>query len=260
MRKKIFFCLACLMHATAFAQEDAAALLRAADAYRRPEGDARIAVKVRHYRDDQIDKERHYTVYIKPGRRSLVLMKSPSEIGQKMLMLEERFWLLMPDSQRPIRITANQKLLGEAATGDIASMTWSEDYQGRLIGEVACPARTFALSGIAADAANRETCLHLDLEAAAAGVTYARIDLFLEKKRRIPVKADLFVSSGKKAKEAWFLEGALNGKQRITAMALIDNIQTTRHTVIDYESMENASCPDEFFNPAALVRNPLSGW
>ena len=46
-------------------------------------------------------------------------MQSPAEKGQKVLMLGDDFWLLMPDSQRPLRITPMQKLLGDASTGDI---------------------------------------------------------------------------------------------------------------------------------------------
>jgi hypothetical protein len=254
--------LAVLFPGATSAEADVAALLRMADAHRRPEGSVRVETEIRHYREGRLEKERRYTVYLKPGRRSLVLMKSPAEIGQKLLMLQEKFWLLTPESQRPIRITANQKLLGEASTGDIASMTWSEEYTGRLVGEVDCPRAALDLPD-AAPAAAGERCLHLDLAASAPGVTYARIDLFLEKKRQMPVKADLFVASGKQAKEAWFREGALTDKERVkhvTAMVLIDHIQTARHTVIHYRRMETAECPDEFFNPAALARNPLSGW
>jgi len=41
------------------------------------------------------------------------------------LMLGDDFWLLMPSSQRPLRITPMQKLLGDASTGDIATLSWA---------------------------------------------------------------------------------------------------------------------------------------
>ncbi len=241
------------------ADDDVSALLRQADAYRRPSASVRVEAEVKQYRHGELDKERLYTIYIKPGRRSLVLMKSPSEIGQKVLMLGEQFWLLTPDSQRPLRITANQKLLGEASTGDIADMTWSEDYQGKLVGEVDCPQPPSGLPDLSLSG-KQGRCLHLDLTAAAPGVTYARLDLFLEKTSKLPVKADLFVGSGKRAKEAWYLDKESDGQRRIMAMLLLDDIQTTRQTVIFYKSIVPKEAPDEFFNPAALVRNTLSGW
>ncbi len=229
----------------ALAADDVHALLKKADAYRLAAAAARVETVVELYRNDTLDKERRYTVYVKPGRRSLVIMKSPAEIGQKVLMLAEHFWLLMPDSQRPLRITASQKLLGEASTGDIASMTWSEDYDGTIVGEEEIKGRR---------------CLHLSLTAARPGVTYARIELFLDKANALPVKADLYVNSGKRAKEAWFEAGKLDGQTRVVTMTLLDDIQHGRKTLIRYQSMTAKEAPDEFFNPAALVRNSLAGW
>ncbi|HTY98367.1 MAG TPA: outer membrane lipoprotein-sorting protein [Rhodocyclaceae bacterium] len=244
---------------SAAAADNVAAMLKEADAYRLPAAAVRVETDVELYRNDALDKERSYTVYIKPGRRSLVIMKSPAEIGQKVLMLADQFWLLMPDSQRPLRITASQKLLGEASTGDIANMTWSEDYDGSIKGEVDCPAPPAGLAEPAPPAKARR-CLHLDLAAARAGVTYSRIDLILEKANRLPVKADLFVGSGKRAKEAWYLPKTFDGRQRIMAMWLLDDIQVNRRTLVKYRSIAAKEAPDEFFNPAALVRNGLAGW
>ena len=241
----LLLAIAALAAACAHAGEDVTALLKKADAYRLAEKAARVETLVELYKNETLDKERRYTVYLKPGRRSLVLMKSPVEIGQKVLMLADQFWLLMPDSQRPLRITASQKLLGEAATGDIATMTWSEDYDGSVVGE--------------ADVEGRR-CLRLDLAATRPGVTYARVELYLDKASALPVKADLYVTSGKRAKVAWYEAGKLDGRTRIVTMTLLDDIQVGRRTRVRYQSFAAKEAPDEFFNPAALVRNSLSGW
>lgn len=240
-----FALLIAVLPAPTFAADAVAALLKAADAWRMPDQAARIETQVELYKNDILDKERRYTVYLKSGRRSLVLMKSPAEAGQKVLMLAENFWLLMPDSQRPLRITPNQKLLGEAATGDIATLTWSEDYTGVVDGEEEIDGRP---------------CLRLDLAAARPGVTYSRVMLWLDRAGRQPVKADLYVHSGKRAKQARYVMGRLDGQTRVVAMTLHDDIQTGRRTVIRYLDMAAREAPDEFFNPAALVRNSLAGW
>lgn len=257
---RLLFAACCALWLPAIhAADNVAALLKQADAFRLSSAAARIETHVELFRNDALDKDRLYTVYVKPGRRSLVLMKSPSEIGQKVLMLADQFWLLMPDSQRPLRITASQKLLGEASTGDIASMTWSEDYDGSVKGETDCPLPPANQAEVAAPTKPR-TCLHLDLAAARAGVTYARIELFLEKTSKLPIKADLYVGSGKRAKEAWYVPKLVDGQQRIMTMLLLDDIQPNRRTVVRYRSMVPKEAPDEFFNPAALVRNSLAGW
>lgn len=252
-----------LLAGHAAADESTARLLRQADAFRLPNGAARVETEVSLYRNEVLDKERQYTVYLKPGRRSLVLMKSPAEAGQKILMLGEQFWLLMPDTQRPLRITASQKLLGEAATGDVASMTWSEDYAGEVMAEVACPLPPPTVHDVLPEAVlstKPRPCLQLKLQAAQAGVTYSQIELFLEKSSKLPVKADLYVGSGKRAKEAWYLPKSGDAPPRIMSMLLLDDIQPHRRTVIRYRSIIAKEAPDEFFNPAALVRNSLAGW
>lgn len=236
-----------------------ASLLHQADSYRLPAAASRVETDITVFRNDTIDKERRYTVYIKPGRRSLVLMKSPSEIGQKVLMLADQFWLLMPESQRPLRITPSQKLLGEASTGDIASMTWSEDYTGQVAEELPCPTAPTTLQEWQ-DMPRNRTCLHLSLTATQPGVTYSQVELYLDKTQKIPVKADLFVSSGKRAKEAWYATLPYAGQLRVTAMLLIDEIQLSRRTLVRYRSLTAKEAPDEFFNPAALIRQSVAGW
>ena len=259
MSRSIVALIASLMATSTFAADNIAALLKQADAYRLPAESVRVDTHVELYRDNALDKERLYTVYVKPGRRSLVLMKSPSEIGQKVLMLADQFWLLMPDSQRPLRITPSQKLLGEASTGDIATMTWSDDYDGKITDEPDCPLPPPGLPDAPAPTKARR-CLHLDLAQARNGVTYARVELYLDKASRMPIKADLYVGSGKRAKEAWYFPKPLDGQPRIMTMVLLDDIQPNRRTVIRYRSIVPRTAPDEFFNPAALVRNPLTDW
>src|SRR4029079_5573333 len=159
--------------------DDVAALLKAADRYRTGTDNLQVETQVSVLnRDGSPDKERRYTVFVQSGHKSLVLMRSPAEQGQKVLMLGDDFWLLMPGSQRPLRITPSQKLLGDASTGDIATMSWADDYNATLAGEERC-----------ADDAPAAPCLPRSLTAARKGVTYQRIELWIGKARHEPVKA-----------------------------------------------------------------------
>jgi hypothetical protein len=197
--------------------------------------------------DGSPDKERRYTVFAQAKRQSLVLMKSPAEQGQKVLMLGDDFWLLMPNSQRPLRITPMQKLLGDASTGDVATMSWADDYSGKLIGEEACDD-----SGSAAKA----TCLHLSLNAGRKGVTYQRIELWIGKTRHEPVRADLYVLSDKLAKQARFVMDKANSPTMVTEMVLSDQVSNHKTTHVRYLSRKERQVPAEWLNPMFLVRNP----
>jgi hypothetical protein len=176
-------------------------------------------------------------------------------------MLGDDFWLLMPNSQRPLRITPMQKLLGDASTGDIATMSWAEDYTGKLVGEEACeaPASNSAdASTTAGSVAQKQasTCLHLSLIAARKGVTYQRIELWLGKTRHEPVRADLYVLSDKLAKQARFVMDKPAAPTMVTEMVLTDQVSNHKTTHVRYLSRKERVVPQEWLNPMFLVRNP----
>ena len=237
-----------LSAATAQAQ-DVSALLKAADKFRMSADNLQVETQINVVNaDGSPDKERRYKVFAQAGRKSLVLMQSPAEKGQKVLMLGDDFWLLMPESQRPLRITPMQKLLGDASTGDIATMSWAEDYSGTLVGEERCETTT----------ANATTvpCLHLSLTALRKGVTYQRIELWLGKARSEPLKADLYVLSDKLAKQATFVLDKPNAPTMVTEMVLADQVSNHKTTHVRYLSRKERKVPAEWLNPMFLVRNP----
>ena len=232
-----------LAAAHAFAQ-DVPALLKAADRYRMGSDNMQVDTQISVLNSDgSPDKERRYTVFAHAKHQSLVLMQSPAEKGQKVLMLGDDFWLLMPGSQRPLRITPMQKLLGDASTGDIATMSWAEDYAGTLAGEEACGEPS-------------QACMHLSLSANRKGVTYQRIELWIGKARHEPVKADLYVQSDKLAKQARFVTDKPAAPTMVTEMLLQDQLTSKKETRVRYLARKEHSVPEAWLNPMFLARNP----
>lgn len=241
---------ALLLTATgALAADDVPTLLKAADRYRAGGGPQQVETEVTVLqRDGSVDKTRRYTVYVQDQRRSLVLMRSPAEQGQKVLMLGDDFWLLMPGSQRALRITPSQKLLGDASTGDIATMNWAEDYAGSVVGEERCEP--------VASPGGERPCLHLTLQAQRKGVSYQRIELWLGKTHGEPLKADLYVQSDKLAKQALFVVDQAKAPTRVDEMVLLDRLSSHKETRVRYVSRQPRSVPDTWLNPMFLARNP----
>jgi len=219
---------------------DVGALLRDADRYRAGAEQQQIDTQVEVLNaDGSIEKERRYTVLSQPGHRSLVLMQSPAEKGQKVLMLGDDFWLLMPGSQRPMRITPTQKLLGDASTGDIATLSWAEDYEGELLGEERC---------------GEAACLHLSLKARRKSVSYQRIELWVGKQRHEPLRAELYVQSEKLAKQASFVLDKAHSM--VLEMALQDALSNKKLTHVRYLARKPRQVPEAWFNPMFLARSP----
>jgi hypothetical protein len=217
-------------------------LLKAADRYRVSAANMQVETQINTFHaDGSPDKERRYTVFAQANHQSLVLMQSAAEKGQKVLMLGDDFWLLMPNSQRPLRITPMQKLLGDASTGDIATLSWADDYTAQLVGEESCDA---------------VPCTHLTLNAARKGVSYQRIELWIGKARREPIKADLYVQSDKLAKQARFVMDKPQAPTAVAEMVLLDQLSNHKETRVRYLSRKERSVPEAWLNPMFLARNP----
>lgn len=230
----------------AIGAQDVTALLKAADHYRMTADNLQVDTQISVFNADGTpDKERRYTVFAQAQHQSLVLMQSPAEKGQKVLMLGDDFWLLMPGSQRPLRITPMQKLLGDASTGDVATMSWSQDYTGALVGEERC-----------GDAPAQQPCLHLSLNASRKGVTYQRIELWLGKVRHEPLKADLYVQSDKLAKQARFVLDKPQAPTMVTEMVLLDRLSNHKETRVRYLARKERTVPETWLNPMFLAKNP----
>lgn len=229
-----------------FCAQDVDALLKTADHYRMTADNLQVDTQISVFNADGTpDKERRYTVFAQARHQSLVLMQSPAEKGQKVLMLGDDYWLLMPGSQRPLRITPMQKLLGDASTGDVATMSWSEDYTGALVGEERC-----------GESAAQQPCLHLSLNASRKGVTYQRIELWLGKARHEPIKADLYVQSDKLAKQARFVVDKPHAPTMVTEMVLLDKLSTHKETRVRYLARKERTVPETWLNPMFLAKNP----
>jgi outer membrane lipoprotein-sorting protein len=222
--------------------EDVSALLKAADQFRLASENMQVETQITTFnRDGSKEKERRYMVFSQAKHQSLVLMQSPAEAGQKVLMLGDDFWMLLPGSQRPLRITPMQKLLGDASIGDIATMSWAQDYEGRLIAEEACEG---------------QSCLHLSLAANRKGSAYQRIELWLGKKRHEPIKAELYVQSDKLAKQASFIMDKAAAPTLVTEMVLLDRLSSHKETRVHYLSRKPRTVPEQWLNPMFLAKNP----
>jgi hypothetical protein len=219
------------------------AILKKTDTFRMQEGSNQVDTHVQTFKGGKPDKEKRYQVLTKTGGKSLVLFRSPGEVGQKVLMVGDDFWMLLPGSARPIRITPMQKLLGDASTGDIATMAWAGDYDGKVV-------RELDVDGVA--------CLELELEARRKSLSYQRIVLQVAKRDYRPVHADLFAASNRKLKQASYVVEQRDGRTVVTRMVLSDEVQSARETVVNILASKPRQLGDELFNPMFMQRSDVA--
>ena len=107
--------------------------------------------------------------------------------GDKVIMLNGNMWFHKPGLSKPVPISRRQKLLGDAAYGDIAATNYAQDYDAtRLDDEI--------IDG--------EPCYVFDLKAKTKNVTYDGIRYWVSKERLVGIKAQYFTKSGKLFKSA----------------------------------------------------------
>lgn len=230
-----------LVPLAALAQPTGEELLKAMDDLRVGSDQVRVLTEVTLIKNQKKDATKLYEVLVSTDARTLAIFRTKKEKGQKVLMLGDDFWLLMPKSKRPIRITPMQKLLGEASTGDIASLRWSEDYQVQSMKKLDTESGSF---------------WELELAGKRKALSYQKVLLRLSIDTYWPVSADLYLSSGKLAKTASYQVEVVEGQPRMQSMTLIDGIQTNQQTLVKYLETEPTNIPDKFFNPTYLQRNP----
>jgi hypothetical protein len=195
--------------------------------------------------EDGAKESRGMTVKVKKNN-TLARFTNPANMNDRMvLMVDRNMWFIRSGLKKPVSLSPRQKLIGDAANGDIASTNYVEDYEGTLIGE---------------ENVHAEPCYVLDLKAASKNVTYDRIKYWVSKARQVGVKAEFYTLSGKLFKTADFKYDnriKVNGQEEIpfvSELIIHDSIQKDRITTMTYSNIKVEAIPDSTFNLNVLVR------
>jgi outer membrane lipoprotein-sorting protein len=162
----------------------------------------------------------------------------PKSKGNKLLMTNNNMWFHKPGLSKPIAIAQRQKLMGQAAYGDIASTNYAEDY-------IATP--------LPDESVNGEKTYVFDLRSKNNQTTYDQIKYWISKDRLVGIKADYYTVSGKKFKTAemkYDKEILIDGKRRpfIAEITMYDELVTGHVTRLNMTKPKLEPLPDYVFN------------
>ena len=191
-------------------------------------------------------REQHRTLRVNArGYNSLADTLAPANVkGQKYLMQDRNMWFATPGLSKPVPFSPRQKLIGGAATGDIASTNYSGDYK---------------ITHTTEDKVNGEPCLLMDLQAVDSRATYDRIKYWISKERVVGLKAEFYTVSGKMFKTATFEYKntiTLNEKPRefISKMIITSAIIKEDITTMHYNKPVLKKVSDATFNLNLLTK------
>ncbi len=171
--------------------------------------------------------------------RNLVQYLEPARDAGKRVLLDGRsLWFYDPDSKVSVRISAQQRLIGQAAIGDILTVNLASDYTASLSGAERI------------DDATRQPrrCWHLDLKAANDLATYNRVEYWVEQGTFFPIKGKFYSDSGRLLKILYFRNFSERlGAVRPTEAIIIDAIDSSLATTANFGDDAYQQIPEAWF-------------
>lgn len=229
--------------ATHAAPRSAAEVLAAADAVRNPPGAFSLKTRLIEYRQGKQAADSTLLVYAKPAvdggqYRNLLRFASPARDANKLMLRNGMdLWFYDPASRASVRVSPQQRLLGQASNGDVMTSQLSRDYRAEITGQEAVKDGEGKL--------RESTRLHL--VATRPDVPYAAVDYWVEDGSDRPVMARYFTVEGRLLKTAYFrrFQMAL-GQERPTETVIVDGLDPSWVTLMQVSEFTPREVPDEW--------------
>jgi outer membrane lipoprotein-sorting protein len=179
------------------------------------------------------------------GNDAIAKVLAPArQKGEVMLFNDRTLWFVKPGLKKPVSISPRQRLMGQAANGDIASTQYVRDYEGTIQGEE-------VVNGIAT--------WRLDLQARAKNVTYDKIRYWINKEKRLGVKAEFLTVGGEVFKIAEFkYQNSISIAEKkfpfVSEMVIRDANDKNNVTRIQYKEPKETENQPSLFNVNNLLR------
>jgi hypothetical protein len=191
-------------------------------------------------------EEGHVTYSVKVlGNDALAQVTQPArQKGELVLFNDRTLWYFKTGLKKPVNISPRQKLIGQAANGDIASTQYARDYEAVDAGE---------------DNVNGQKAWKLDLKAKAKNVTYDRIRYWISKSDQVALKAEFLTLAGAPFKIAEFKYGnsmTIAGKPYpfVSEMKIRDANNAASSTSILYKNPKEEAHSAGLFNVNSLMK------
>lgn len=226
-------------------------LLAASDAIRAPARSFVLTATLIEYRAGKQVDGNTLSIYSKPDApggafRTLVRFAAPArDAGKLMLKNGNDLWFYDPANQASVRISPDQRLLGQAANGDVVTVNLAHDYTAELKG----------IEDIADGDRQSRRAYRLTLTGHGEGLTYQRIEIWIDAANDRPLKARFHAESGRLLKTAFYRRYTMQlGVERPTETVIIDGLDSNWVTVMRFSDYAWRDIPDAWLQRDYLPR------
>src|SRR6516225_144477 len=232
-------------------QPTANEIMEGIDRVRNPGQPYRVLLALTEYVNGKPRDRDGLVLYVKQDEQSrqfnnlVRFAEPPRDAGKMVLFRGTNLWFYDPASKASIRISPQQRLIGQAAEGDVLSVNLARDYTARIVGEETIQN---------ADHKNRD-CWHLDMAAATPEAIYNHVEYWTERGTYHPIKGKFYSDSGRLLKIAYYhkYEEQVGGL-RPAQVILIDAVNANLATTIDYSYYRFQDIPDSWLQRDYLPR------
>jgi outer membrane lipoprotein-sorting protein len=177
---------------------------------------------------------------------SLVQFVAPArDTGKLMLKNGNDLWFFDPSTKASVRLSPQQRLLGQASNGDVVTVNLSRDYDARLSAE----------EGILDGERRNRTAYKLDLSASTPDATYATIQLWVDRDKHWPLKGQFYADSGRLLKTVYYRRFQQEmGAERPTELVIIDGLNPQFVTLMRLSDYTPRNAPTNWFQRDYLPR------
>ena len=226
-------------------------IVAAVDAARNPGQGFRVMDVLTEYVGGKQQSSMQLVIFVRQNKATrqydnLVRYITPArDAGKMVLMNGTNMWFYDPSSKASVRISPQQRLLGQASNGDVATVNLAKDYTSTLLGEETL---------LDADRQNKD-CWHLELKAASDEAVYSRIEYWVEKGTYRQVKGKFYSDSGRLLKIAYFHKFTQQlGRMAPSETIVIDSVNQNLVTTMAVSDTQARDVPDSWFQRDYLPR------
>ncbi len=257
MRSRLFGFIAKLVlgsllpWSVSYAAPSAQAILAASDAIRNPSEPFKVQVTLTEFdKGQQVDTSTlvSYARVLESGGQfaSLLRFQQPArDAGKLMLKAGNDLWFYDPGTKASVRISPQQRLLGQAANGDVITVNFARDYKA-----------TIAADEMIQDGERKNRrAFKLALTSANEDAAYASVELWVDAENSSPLKARFFADSARLLKTVFYrrYESQL-GAKRPTETVIIDGLNPQSVTIVRFSDFVARNIPVSWFQRDYLPR------
>lgn len=235
----------------AHAAPDAQRILAASDAVRNPGRPFSVTVVLTEFQaGKRVDGSTMvtYSRTLEEGAQfaSLVRFVAPArDAGKLMLKNGNDLWFFDPSTKASVRLSPQQRLMGQASNGDVVTVNLARDYRAALQAE----------EDVQDGERRNRRAYRLRLAAATPDATYGDIDLWVDAANSHPIKGLFYADSGRLLKTVYYRRFQQQlGAERPTELVIIDGVNPQSVTLMRLSDYAQKRIPVSWFQRDYLPR------